>query len=154
MCERSRFFALGERGAASSQILEAMTKDEHELVRETAQYLKARTAAGNTDTHPELSTVEKMIALRSAPIFSNLEPEGLAELAWASREDYLPPGAELCAEGEPGAEVFILLRGEVEVLANDGAGERVVNTEPGREDSLANSRCLILLPARQNCGPA
>jgi CRP-like cAMP-binding protein len=73
--------------------------------------------------------VEKMIALRAAPTFATVEPEGLAELARASREDEFPPGAELCAEGEPGAEVFILLAGEVEVLAKDGAGEKVVSRE-------------------------
>ena len=51
----------------------------------------------------------EMIALRAAPIFSSLPHEGLAELARASREDYFHRGANLCVEGEPGNEVFILL---------------------------------------------
>ena len=74
-------------------------------------------------------TVEKMIALRAAPIFSTVEPEGLAELARASREDEFPAGTELCAEGQPGAEVFVLLAGEVEVLMKDGPGEKLVSKE-------------------------
>jgi Cyclic nucleotide-binding domain len=120
-------FGLSERAAANAQMLATMSHDEHELVRETARDLTARSAPGNADTHPELSVVEKMIALRSAPVFANLEPQGLAELAWASREDYFAPGALLCAAGEPGEAVFIVLRGEVEVIDRDDAGERIVS---------------------------
>jgi hypothetical protein len=119
-------YALGQRGATTSDILETFSKDEHGLVRETALRLRDRQTSG---AHPELMTVEKMIALRSAPIFSRLAPEGLAELASESREAELTPGANLCREGEPGNEVFILVDGEVEVVARDGAGENVVSTE-------------------------
>lgn len=124
-------FALGERSAASEQCLEAMSKDEHELVRETVRHLKERAGKGSEmfGAHVGLTTVEKMIALRAAPIFSQLPPEGLAELARASRENEFAPGAELCAEGERGEEVFILLSGEVEVLVKDNEGEKVVSTE-------------------------
>lgn len=121
-------FALGERGAASERILEAMSKDEYEIVRETAQQLKER-AGSSPGKVRELITVEKMIALRAAPIFSNLAPEGLAELARDSREEMFAPGADLCAEGDPGEEVFILLQGEVEVLAKDTEGEKIVGRE-------------------------
>ena len=118
--------ALAERGAATDGILDKMARDEHYLVNETARGLKERAASNG---QPGLMNVEKMIALRAAPTFATVEPEGLAELARASREGEFPPGAELCAEGDPGAEVFILLAGEVEVLAKDGAGEKVVSTE-------------------------
>lgn len=39
------------------------------------------------------------------------------------------PGANLCVEGDPGNEVFILLAGEVEVVARHGDVESVVSTE-------------------------
>lgn len=124
-------WALSERAATSETLLETMIEDEHEIVRETAQQLK-RQAGSETVTSGArvgLSTIEKMIALRAAPIFSSLPPEGLAELARASRDDEFPPGANLCVEGEPGNEVFILLDGEVQVLAKAGHGEEVVGTE-------------------------
>jgi hypothetical protein len=120
--------ALGERGAVNSRVLEVMLRDEHEVVRETARQLQHR-AAQALDVDASLMIVEKMIALREAPIFATLAPEGLAELARASREDEFPPGAEICAEGEPGEEVFILLAGEIEVLGKDGAGEKIVSKE-------------------------
>jgi hypothetical protein len=120
--------ALAERGAATAELLEKMTRDQHDLVAETAHRLQQRTAAASTDQR-RLMTVEKMIALRAAPTFATVDPEGLTELGRASREDEFLPGAELCAEGESGAEVFILLTGEVEVLTRDELGEKIVGTE-------------------------
>ena len=120
--------ALGERGAASDELLTRMSADEHELVRETALHLKER-GGRDTSEHRELITIEKMIALRSAPIFSRIAPEGLAELARASLEDEYAPGETLCKEGEPGNEVFILLTGEVKILKHEPEGERFIGTE-------------------------
>jgi hypothetical protein len=122
-------FALSERGGAAP-MLEAMSKDEHEIVRETAEHLKRFTSAeSRVGDAAELSTVEKMIALRAAPLFSHLAPEGLAELARASREAEFPLGADLCLEGESGNEVFILITGEVEVFTTDAECEKLVSRE-------------------------
>jgi Cyclic nucleotide-binding domain/4Fe-4S binding domain len=121
-------YALGERGAASLELLDRLSADEHALVRETAIHLKER-GGRDTDPHRHLITIEKMIALRSAPIFSRIAPEGLAELASASLEDEFAPGETLCVEGEPGNEVFILLAGEVKILKRDGEGEKFIGTE-------------------------
>ncbi|OLE55992.1 MAG: hypothetical protein AUG51_00245 [Acidobacteria bacterium 13_1_20CM_3_53_8] len=124
-------YALGERGAADTKILVRMLGDEHELVRETAAHLKERAEMGadTVGAHDHLITVEKMIALRSAPIFSSLGPGALAELARASREDEYAAGQALCMEGEEGNEVFIILSGEVNVMLRDGLGEKMVNSE-------------------------
>ncbi|HEX8653235.1 MAG TPA: cyclic nucleotide-binding domain-containing protein [Pyrinomonadaceae bacterium] len=122
-------YALGERGAAGVRILERLSADEHELVRETALHLVSRKGKEEEGGHSGLITIEKMIALRSAPIFSSLAPEGLAELARASLEDDYAPNETLCLEGEPGNEVFILLAGEVKVLRRNGAEEKVIATE-------------------------
>jgi hypothetical protein len=125
-------YALGERGAANSRLLERMIADEHEVVRETALHLMERAVRGAAvegQAHAGLITIEKMIALRSAPIFSTLAPEGLAELARACREDEYAPDEALCLEGEPGNEVFILLAGDVKVLKTHETGERVVARE-------------------------
>ncbi|HWT01463.1 MAG TPA: cyclic nucleotide-binding domain-containing protein [Pyrinomonadaceae bacterium] len=121
-------YALGERGAADRETLARMIADEHELVRETAAHLRER-GGRDPGTHSHLITVEKMIALRSAPVFSKIGPEGLAQLARASREDEFAPDETLCVEGEPGNEVFILLAGEVRILKREGEGERFIGAE-------------------------
>jgi HEAT repeat protein len=124
-------YALGERGAADAKTLERLSDDEHLLVRETAQHLIERkgSEAGEPGAHAGLITIEKMIALRSAPIFQRLAPEGLAQLARACLEAEFAPGENLCVEGEQGNEVFILLTGDVKVWVRDEAGEKFVNSE-------------------------
>lgn len=123
-------YGLSERGAADEELLSHLAQDEHELVRETALSLIVRSVDKASDTRAPLSSVEKMIALRGAPIFSHLAPEELLELAHASRDDFYAPGEALCREGEPGNEVFIVLSGQVRVLRRDDAGEeRLIHTE-------------------------
>jgi hypothetical protein len=124
-------YALGQRGAADAKTLERLNADEHPIVRETAQHLIERPVqkADGTSAHAGLITIEKMISLRSAPIFSRLAPEGLAQLARACSEEEFAPGENLCVEGEQGNEVFILLTGDVNVWINDDEGEKIVNSE-------------------------
>ncbi|HEX8921300.1 MAG TPA: cyclic nucleotide-binding domain-containing protein, partial [Pyrinomonadaceae bacterium] len=122
-------YALGERGAAGPDVLNRLSADEHQLVRETALHLMERGGRDATSTHRQLITIEKMIALRSAPIFSKIAPEGLAELASASQEDEYAPDETLCVEGEPGNEVFILLAGEVRIIKKEGEGDKFIGVE-------------------------
>lgn len=124
-------YALSERGALDEQTLERLITDEHDVVRETAQHLKERAGGGADEvgSHPGLITVEKMIALRSAPIFSSLGPESLNELARASTEGEYAPGQSLCVEGEFGDEVFILLRGEVQIFRRENDQQELLDVE-------------------------
>lgn len=121
---------LAERGVADEQTVEGLSSDDHDVVRETAMCLQLRGGSGAVASEPtELMTIEKMIALRSVPIFSSLAPEDLAELARSSAEkDYLP-GEPLCLEGDPGDEVFVLLSGGVNVLRTEGMEARLVSAE-------------------------
>jgi CRP/FNR family cyclic AMP-dependent transcriptional regulator len=121
--------ALSERGAATAPVLETMNNDEHELVRDTAAHLLKSIDAEGTSVRAGLCRVEKMIALRSVPLFAHLRPEELSGLARASHEAEFRPGADLCVEGESGNEVFILIAGDVEVVAKSAEGERLVGRE-------------------------
>jgi CRP-like cAMP-binding protein len=122
-------YLLDERAGVDEETLTAMIRDEHEVVRETALCLLLRAHRLESRAETGLVTVERMIALRSVPLFSSLAPEDLSSLARASREKEFAPGKALCVEGEPGDEVFILLSGDVKVLRRDGAEERVVGRE-------------------------
>ena len=125
-------YAMSQRGTVEETMLVRMAQDEHEIVRETAAHLQRERAgreAAETSAPPSLIIIEKMLALRTTPIFSSLAPEGLAELARASIEDTYAPGQTLCVEGETGNEVFILLAGDVKILYRDGANQRVVAKE-------------------------
>src|ERR1051325_1728280 len=124
-------YVLAEHGTVDAEMLARLSADEHELVRETVLHLQERRGreTGAVGAHAGLSTVEKMISLRSAPIFSSLPPEGLVELSRSSVENEYAADAALCVEGEPGNEVFIILSGGVNVLIGTGEQAKVVAEE-------------------------
>ena len=117
---------VADRGASTPEMLDRLGLDEHELVRETALYYKQ---PQEVRSRQPSSTVRRMIALRSTPIFALLGAESLAELARSSVEINYEPNQVLFSEGQRGSEVFILLAGETKVMREDGECERIVGTE-------------------------
>lgn len=122
-------YVLDERAGVDEETLTNMIRDEHEVVRETALCLLLRSKQLESRAETGLVTVERMMALRSVPLFSSLAPEDLASLARGSLEKAFAPGEALCVEGEPGDEVFILLAGDVRVYRQDGAEQKLVGGE-------------------------
>lgn len=119
-------YLLQQLSAAGPETFTAMAADEHELVQETAAVLATRAHDAGEE---RLMTIEKMIALRSVPLFSSLAPEDLLGLARSGVEKDFAPGEALCVEGEPGHEVFVLLSGEVRILRQDGGESKQVAVE-------------------------
>jgi hypothetical protein len=122
-------YVLEERAGVDEETLKAMVHDEHDVVSETAICLLMRAHQLESREQTGLVTVERMIAMRSVPLFSSLAPPELASLARASLELGFEFGQPLCVEGEPGDEVFILLSGGVRVLQADGSEERMAASE-------------------------
>lgn len=93
-------YLLGEHGGADDPTLACLSRDEHRVVREVASYLqeRMREEACAPDRSRPLTTLEKMIALRAAPLFCHLAPEELADLARRSIETTYPPGSTLFRE--------------------------------------------------------
>ncbi len=122
-------YLLDELASADEETVVNMIRDEHEVVSETALCLRLRAAHIESRAETGLVTVEKMIALRSVPLFARLAPEELSSLARASREKEFAAGQPLCVEGEPGDEVFVLLAGDVKVYRQDGDNQKLVGSE-------------------------
>ncbi len=64
--------------------------------------------------------------LKSFPLLSRLSDEELACLAGVMEERDFPAGAEILREGESGDEMYLLLRGSVDVLKTTPFGDRYV----------------------------
>src|SRR5207302_3450307 len=73
--------------------------------------------------------IEKMIALRSAPIFAALEPGALEELARSSIERTFGPGEALCIAGDLADEVFVMLTGAARVVSGASADGELIRIE-------------------------
>ena len=63
-----------------------------------------------------LMTVEKVLFLKSAPVFAGLEGEELAALADIALEQEYAPGELLFEEGQLAHHLYVLVTGKVEVF--------------------------------------
>jgi len=68
---------------------------------------------------PELNLVEKVIALEAVPLFENLGPEQLTEIAGIAQEMQFPPRKPVIEDGKRLDSLYIILDGSVE-LRRDG----------------------------------
>jgi Cyclic nucleotide-binding domain len=124
-------YLLGEHSGADDITLARLGNDEHRVVREVASCLRERIQEGMRAadwSHP-LTMFDKMLALRSAPLFCHLAPEELADLARHSIEMAYPPGSILFREGVLGDEVLLLLAGEVTLLQSSDADKQSIVAE-------------------------
>jgi hypothetical protein len=74
-----------------------------------------------------LTAIEKMMLLRQVPMFADLDPDDLDELAGLVEEHIYAPGGDLCKEGDAGDAVFLVVKGRVRVVKAVAEGERVLN---------------------------
>ncbi|MBA3392357.1 MAG: cyclic nucleotide-binding domain-containing protein [Deltaproteobacteria bacterium] len=70
-----------------------------------------------------LTTIEKMMLIRQVPIFADLGPDDLEELATVVEERRIEPGKDVFREGDPGDAVYLIVKGLVRVFTG-GDGER------------------------------
>ena len=79
------------------------------------------------DTLPTLSLMERILFLRRVPLFADLPPADLKQVAAIAAERLYPSGEVLAREGEPGDEMYIVVSGEVMVVTQaPGVGEQEI----------------------------
>lgn len=66
-----------------------------------------------------LSTVEKVLFLKSIDLFSQIPGEDLAQVALIATEETREQGEEIFAEGESGDALYLVLEGKVRVHHSD-----------------------------------
>lgn len=113
----------------------------------------------------ELSDVSATALVSPLPLFSTLEKEGLRALIGCFEMITVPAGHSVIAEGEAGAEAYIVARGELEVrrttedgrtltlarLANGALfGEMALLSRAPRAASVVACRPSIILVARRD----
>jgi signal-transduction protein with cAMP-binding, CBS, and nucleotidyltransferase domain len=99
------------------------------MVREGARVALARLDGRERPEGLMYSTVEKILFLKSAPVFERVAGDDLAPLARIAEEEVVAPGSAITREGDPGDALYIIVRGRVQVsrdgvpLATLGAGD-------------------------------
>ena len=67
------------------------------------------------ETIPTLLLLERTLLLRDVPLFGDLSPDDLIQIARIAQERWYPDGAPLFHEGEKGDELMVIATGEVRV---------------------------------------
>lgn len=70
-------------------------------------------------TEKNLTTIEKVIFLKSVDIFEHATVEQLGNIAGLTEEVHFKPGETIFKEGDPGDAFYLLLSGRVFIEKND-----------------------------------
>jgi HEAT repeat protein len=110
--------------------VEAAAQSPEPIVRRCAARIKREMGGDSTSPpgegkrgEPMLLTVEKVLFLKSAPVFAGLEGEELAALADIALEQEYAPGESLFEEGQLAHHLYVLVTGKVEVFRKIGTRE-------------------------------
>ena len=77
-------------------------------------------------TESNLTTIEKVIFLKSVDIFEHATVEQLGRIAGLTEEVHFEPGENIFKEGEPGNALYLLLSGRV-LIEKNGSTIRELN---------------------------
>lgn len=119
------FFGGQKLRPVDGRILEALPQDKDPLVagahmRLSRTHFQTSSSEAGRDS---LSLIEKADYTRKVPIFSSLLVRDLFAVAEIMTEYPCTPGEAVVREGEPGEALYLVVKGEFQVLKSMGEGE-------------------------------
>ena len=107
---------IGER---DPHVLEQLRSDDDQWIRACAEFAsEALEGVTMTRTQTTVPLVERVVFLRKAPLFAALPPQDLLPIAEVAEEHVFAEGELIAAEGEPGETTFVIVDGNVDVVAD------------------------------------
>jgi HEAT repeat protein len=107
---------IGER---DPHVLEQLRNDDDHWIRACAEFAsEALEGVAMTRTETTVPLVERVVFLRRAPLFAALPPQDLQPIAAVAEEHLFAEGDLIAAEGEPGETTYVIVEGEVDVVAD------------------------------------
>ena len=102
-----------------------------------------------------LTRVERVLALKNIELFHDIPGEVLADIAALLEEETFEKGQYIVNEGDLGKELFMIVKGEVEVVVGgnvvavmkEGAGfgeMALIDSQPRSADIIAKNDVLVL----------
>jgi HEAT repeat protein len=100
-------------------ILEHLQSDDDQWIRACAKFAREELEGETmTRTQTTVPLVERVILLRKAPLFAALPPQDLQPIAEVAEEHLFAEGDLIAAEGEPGETTYVIVDGDVDVVAD------------------------------------
>jgi AAA family ATP:ADP antiporter len=106
-------------GVRDARVIEELRNDEDRWIRACAEFAsKALEGAAMTRTETTIPLVERVVFLRKAPLFAALPPQDLQPIAEVAEEHLFAEGDLIAVEGKPGDTTYVIVDGEVDVIAD------------------------------------
>ena len=98
--------------------LSALSDDPDEWIREVTAFATTQLPGGvPMETLATLPTMERILFLRHVPLFADLPPSDLKQIAAVAGEQLYEDGTFIAREGEPGNELLVIVDGEVRIVS-------------------------------------
>jgi HEAT repeat protein len=129
-----------------SERLDGLQHDPDPLIAEAAvEALKASSEGEPMNTLQTVSTLERVLLLRDIPIFSELSPEDLQQIASIAVEQWYPAGTTIFRQDEQGDMMFVIVDGHVRVVRHANGAEQVL-AERGPGDFVGEMAIIDSAP--------
>jgi HEAT repeat protein len=97
--------------------------DEDPWIRDCALFAAHHLGEMKMENIATLSLMERILFLKRVPLFENISPSDIKQVAALAQEETFGDGVTLVREGEIGDVMFIIISGEVRVLITKGQKE-------------------------------
>lgn len=99
-----------------------------------------------TETLPTVPLLERVVVLRSVPLFADLPPEDLKPIAAIATEQRFEDADTIAEQGDPGDEMHIIVEGYVMVILREPDGHRRVLAVRSAGDVIGEMAVLTSAP--------
>lgn len=129
----------GDKGGSAAALANAA--DRYNDAGMTIQSIAAQKKLNKLGVAPDFGKLKMAAARVRTPLFDQLSEDEFEDVAESLESQRFESGQSIVREGEPGAAMFILVRGKAEVLTRQGT-EEVKLAELGGGDFFGESSLL------------
>jgi CRP/FNR family transcriptional regulator len=109
-----------------------LINDEDPWIRDCALFAAHKLGESTMENIQTLSLMERILFLKRVPLFQNLSPTDLKQVAALAQEDSFSDGVTIAIEGEVGDIMYIIVSGEVSVTSTrDGKDVELARRKTG-----------------------
>jgi hypothetical protein len=120
------------------EVTRKLAHSDNAGVREMAQHVIRHYSKGTVMEEEEMANTitipDKILHLKGIHIFNGLSVSELAAIASVTEEEVFPAGQTVIREGEPGETMYMIIKGEVAVLKDQGGGSEIELDRIGTSD--------------------
>jgi CRP-like cAMP-binding protein len=109
-----------------------LLNDEDDWLRDCTAFAAHRLGVKTMENIELLSLMDRILFFKRVPLFANLTPVDLKQVALLAEEEIYNDGEEIAHEGETGDVMFVIVSGEVKVCSHqDGMEMEIARRKAG-----------------------